>query len=83
MSLRLALAVVVYSFATILWIIALRDLPLRAVYPFAALALWVCSCVDCRVGWGGFGREIGVFRGSRPLPHAYCDKRGTWRWGGL
>ena len=41
MNFRLALAVLVYTFATILWIIALKDLPLRTVYPFAALAFFI------------------------------------------
>ena len=38
MSPRLAIAFLVYSFATILWLIVLKDLPLRIAYPFAALA---------------------------------------------
>lgn len=41
MSARLAIAFLVYSFATILWLIALKDLPLRVAYPFAALAFFI------------------------------------------
>lgn len=41
MNTRLAIAFLVYSVATILWIIALKDLPLRVVYPFAALAFFI------------------------------------------
>jgi len=40
MSARLAIAFLVYSFATILWLIVLKDLPLRVAYPFAALAFF-------------------------------------------
>lgn len=40
-SARLAIAFIVYSFATVLWLIALKDLPLRVAYPFAALAFFI------------------------------------------
>jgi drug/metabolite transporter (DMT)-like permease len=40
-SARLAIAFLVYSFATVLWLIALKDLPLRVAYPFAALAFFI------------------------------------------
>lgn len=41
LSLRLVIAFVVYSIATILWLIALKNLPLRVAYPFAALAFFL------------------------------------------
>lgn len=40
-STRLLIALLVYFFATILWLIALKDLPLRTAYPFAALAFFI------------------------------------------
>lgn len=41
MSPRLAIAFFVYAIATILWLIALKDIPLRVAYPFAALAFFI------------------------------------------
>lgn len=41
LSLRLLLALFVYFFATILWLVALKDIPLRIAYPFAALAFFI------------------------------------------
>lgn len=35
---KLLIALLVYAVATVLWIIALKDLPLRLAYPFVALA---------------------------------------------
>lgn len=40
-SFKLAAAFVVYFVATILWIIALKDVHLRVAYPFAALAFFI------------------------------------------
>lgn len=41
MSVKLIVAFVVYSFATILWLIALKDIPLQLAYPFVALAFFI------------------------------------------
>lgn len=41
MSHRLIIALFVYSIATILWLVALKDTPLRVAYPFAALAFFI------------------------------------------
>ncbi|MEC5385592.1 hypothetical protein VVD49_07640 [Uliginosibacterium sp. H3] len=41
LSFKLLIAFAVYSGATVLWLIALKDVPLRAAYPFAALAFFL------------------------------------------
>lgn len=41
LSFKLVVAFTVYSVATILWLIALKDVPLRMAYPFAALAFFI------------------------------------------
>jgi len=41
LSLKLIAAFAIYSFATALWLIALKGLPLRVAYPFAALAFFI------------------------------------------
>lgn len=38
---KLIVAFTVYSVATILWLIALKGVPLRVAYPFAALAFFI------------------------------------------
>jgi len=38
---KLIIALAVYSVATILWLIALKGVPLRMAYPFAALAFFI------------------------------------------
>jgi len=40
MSFRLAIALFVYLLAMLLWLIVLKDIPLRVAYPFAALAFF-------------------------------------------
>ena len=67
---RLAIAFLVYAFATILWIIALKDFPLRVVYPFAALAFFIVPTLahfilDESLSWntyvGAIIISLGVF----------------------
>lgn len=41
LNLRFMAALAVYSIATLLWIIALKDIQLRVAYPFAALAFFI------------------------------------------
>lgn len=41
MSLKLVVAFAVYLIATLLWLIALKGVPLRVAYPFAALAFFI------------------------------------------
>jgi drug/metabolite transporter (DMT)-like permease len=41
LSFKLVVAFTVYSIATILWLVALKDTPLRVAYPFAALAFFI------------------------------------------
>jgi undecaprenyl phosphate-alpha-L-ara4N flippase subunit ArnE len=38
---KLILAFAIYTFATILWLIALKGVPLRIAYPFIALAFFI------------------------------------------
>lgn len=38
---KLFIALIVYIFATIMWLIVLRNTPLRIAYPFAALAFFI------------------------------------------
>ena len=40
-SVKLVVAFAVYSFATVLWLVALKGLPLRVAYPFVALAFFI------------------------------------------
>lgn len=41
LSLKLIVALAVYSVATILWLIALKAVPLRVAYPFVASAFFI------------------------------------------
>lgn len=41
MTYKLIVAFVVYSFATVLWLIALKGVSLRLAYPFAAIAFFI------------------------------------------
>jgi len=41
LSLKLIVAFSVYSIATVFWLIALKGIPLRVAYPFAALAFFI------------------------------------------
>jgi drug/metabolite transporter (DMT)-like permease len=41
LNVKLISALVVYFFATIMWLLVLRVTPLRVAYPFAALAFFV------------------------------------------
>ena len=41
LSLKLIVAFLVYSVATILWLIALKDISLRLAYPFVAMAFFI------------------------------------------
>lgn len=41
LSTKLMLALFVYFFATLLWLVALKGLSLRVAYPFAALAFFI------------------------------------------
>lgn len=41
LSIKLIVAFSVYSIATVLWLIALKDVPLRVAYPFASLAFFI------------------------------------------
>lgn len=38
---KLIVALVVYFFATVMWLLVLRSIPLRVAYPFAALAFFL------------------------------------------
>lgn len=38
---KLIIAFTVYLFATFLWLLVLKDVPLRIAYPFAALAFFI------------------------------------------
>ena len=40
-SIKLVFALTVYAIATLLWLIALKGMPLRFAYPFAALAFFI------------------------------------------
>ena len=40
LSFKLAIALIVYFIATLLWLIVLKDTSLRVAYPFAALAFF-------------------------------------------
>ena len=40
-SLKLIIALVVYGVATVMWVIALKEVPLRLAYPFVALAFFI------------------------------------------
>jgi len=41
MSLKLVIAFAVYAIATLLWLIALKGVPLRVAYPFTAMAFFI------------------------------------------
>ena len=41
LNIKLIIALVVYFFATIMWLFVLKDTPLRVAYPFFALAFFV------------------------------------------
>ena len=41
LNIKLIIALVVYFFATIMWLLVLKGTPLRVAYPFAALAFFV------------------------------------------
>lgn len=41
LNIKLIVAFSVYSIATVLWLIALKGVPLRVAYPFAALAFFI------------------------------------------
>lgn len=41
LSVKLMLALAVYAVATILWLIALKNVPLRVAYPFVASAFFI------------------------------------------
>jgi undecaprenyl phosphate-alpha-L-ara4N flippase subunit ArnE len=41
LSVKLIIALMVYFFATIMWLFVLKNTPLRVAYPFAALAFFV------------------------------------------
>jgi drug/metabolite transporter (DMT)-like permease len=41
LNMKLIIALVVYFFATIMWLLVLKATPLRVAYPFAALAFFV------------------------------------------
>ena len=56
---RLVLALLVYAFATIMWLLVLRSTPLRVAYPFAALAFFIVPVLAHfllgeKVGWNTF-----------------------------
>lgn len=40
LNVKLLLALAVYAFATVMWLLVLRITPLRVAYPFAALAFF-------------------------------------------
>lgn len=41
LNIKLIVALIVYFFATILWLLVLKNTPLRVAYPFVALAFFV------------------------------------------
>jgi len=41
LSFKLLIALTVYGFATVLWLISLKDTPLNLAYPFVALAFFI------------------------------------------
>jgi drug/metabolite transporter (DMT)-like permease len=41
LNIKLIIALVVYFFATIMWLFVLKDTPLRVAYPFVALAFFI------------------------------------------
>lgn len=41
MNLKLLIALAVYAIATLLWLVSLKGVPLRVVYPFAAMAFFI------------------------------------------
>lgn len=66
---KLFIALIVYCLATALWVVALKDLPLRVAYPFAALAFFIVPTLAHfmlgeTVGWntyaGAFIIALGV-----------------------
>lgn len=59
LSVRLVFAFIVYAFATVLWLIALKEIPLRVAYPFAALAFFFVPTLahfllDEPLGWNTY-----------------------------
>ncbi len=51
---KLLLALVVYLVATVMWLLVLRDSPLRLAYPFAAIAFFLVPIF----GWIFLGEDI-------------------------
>jgi undecaprenyl phosphate-alpha-L-ara4N flippase subunit ArnE len=75
LNIRLVLALLVYAFATIMWLLVLKSTPLRVAYPFTALAFFIVPVLAHfllgeKVGWNTFagagliagGVWISVFR---------------------
>lgn len=51
LSIKIMAAFTVYSIATVLWLIALKDVPLRVAYPFVALAFFIVpTCAHFLLG---------------------------------
>lgn len=58
-SYKLIFAFLVYSIATVLWLVALKGVPLRLAYPFAAMAFFIVPTLsylvlDESVGWNTY-----------------------------
>lgn len=59
LSFKLFLALFVYFVATIMWLIVLKETPLRLAYPFVALAFFIVPIVSHfflgeSIGWNTF-----------------------------
>ncbi len=54
-SLPMAVALVIYGFATALWVYLLHSIPLSKAYPFVALAFALVPCAS----WLVFGEQLG------------------------
>lgn len=59
LNIKLIVALVVYFFATIMWLLVLRETPLRVAYPFAALAFIIVPVLAHfllgeSIGWNTF-----------------------------
>lgn len=67
-NVKLIIALLIYAVATLTWLLALKSVPLRLAYPFAALAFFIVPLLSHywlneAIGWNTFAGALLILCG--------------------